>query len=203
MKDILKEDKTFRYYCLTANILSLSIVLIPFYLPTLVRIFHIESNFIGTIVLLQMGGMLLSNIIWPRIVKPLGFKGLLKIQSVGGFIIPIGMVIALLSGSGQWLVYLVFPLLGTLASAHKMSGEAVLVQISDEKKRALYSGIFGAINLTSAMAPLLIGFLLRQITYYWIFLILGFVSLTAISLINKMVCPVDVIKAREDMIGNS
>jgi len=203
MKDILKEDTTFRYYCFTANILSMGIVLIPFYLPTLVRKFDIPSNFIGTIVLLQMSGMLLSNLIWPRIVKPLGFKGLLKIQSVAGFIIPLTMVLSLNLGAGMWLVYIIFPLLGSLASAHKMSGEAVLVQISDDNKRALYSGIYGAINLTSAIAPLLIGLLLNYLSYQWIFIFFGIICLAAIPNINRMVCPVDIQKAREDMISGN
>jgi MFS family permease len=203
MKKILKEDHTFRYYCLSANILSMGIVLIPFYLPTLVRQFNIPSGFIGTIVLLQMSGMLLSNLIWPRIVKPLGFKGLLKIQSLAGFVIPLLMISLLTAGAGKWIVYLIFPLLGSLSSAHKMSGEAVLVQISNEKKRALYSGIYGAINLTSAMAPLLIGILLKLLPFQWIFLLFGVFCLAAIPFISKMVCPVDVRKAQDDMIGNN
>jgi len=203
MKMILKEDHTFRSYCLTANILSMGIVLIPFYLPTLVHQFNIQPSFIGTIVLLQMSGMVLSNLIWPRIVKPLGFKGLLKIQSIAGFSIPILMILLLTGGAGKWIVYLIFPLLGSLSSAHKMSGEAVLVQISNKKKRALYSGIYGALSLTSAMAPLLIGILLKLLPFQWIFLFIGVFCLAAIPFINKMICPVDVIKAREDMIGNN
>ncbi len=202
MKKILKEDRTFRNYCITANILSMGIVLIPFYLPTLVREFNIESGFIGTIVLLQMSGMLLSNIFWPKIVKPLGFKGLLKIQSIAGFAIPLTMVILITAGAGIWLVYLIFPLLGSLASAHKMSGEAVLVQVSNEEKRALYSGIYGAMNLTSAMVPLIIGLLLRGFPFQWTFLIVGSFCLTAIPFINKMICPVDATKARDDMRGS-
>ncbi|MBI9097486.1 MAG: MFS transporter [Spirochaetaceae bacterium] len=202
MKRILKEDSTFRNYCFTANILSMGIVLIPFYLPTLMHQFNIPSAFIGTIVLLQMGGMLLSNLIWPRIVKPLGFKGLLKIQSAAGFLIPIIMLSSITAGAGQWIVYIIFPLLGILASAHKMSGEAVLVQISDENKRALYSGIFGAINLTSALAPLLIGLLLKHFSFYRVFSALAFLCLTALPFISRMVCPVDVRKAKEDMISS-
>lgn len=202
MKDILREDRTFRYYCLTANTLSMGIVLIPFYLPSLLHHFKLDSNYIGTIVLLQMSGMLLSNLIWPRIVKPLGFKGLLKIQAIGGFIIPVFLITAIYFNVGYRIIFIIFPLLGSLASAHKMSGEAVLVQISDEKKRALYSGIYGAINLTSALVPILIGFLLKLISFSWIFVILGILCLGALPFINQMVCPVDVKKAQDDMIQN-
>ena len=155
---ILKEDPTFRSYCLAANLLTLSITMIPFYLPSLVRHFTLPPGFIGTIVLLQMGGMVLSNLLWPRIIGPLGFKGLLKIQAAASFLIPLSLSLALAAGGGEWLVFLLFPLLGAQAGAHKMSGEAVLVQISHEDKRALYSGIYGALNLTSAAAPPAAGF---------------------------------------------
>lgn len=202
MKGIFREDHTFRNFCLTTNILSMAIVLIPFYLPSLVRWFQAPPAFVGTIVLLQMGGMLLSNMIWPKIVKPLGFKGILRIEAAGGFLIPLFMAAALRSGAGQWLLYVLFPLLGALSSAHRMSTEAALVQISDGNKRALYSGIYGAVNLTSALAPLIFGFLLKNFSFILLFPLLGILSLSALPLISRMVCPVDVRKAREDMIGS-
>ena len=202
MFSILKNDRTFRNFCITANLLAMSIVLIPFYLPTIVRHYQIDSSFIGTVVLLQMSGMLLSNLLWPKIIKPLGFKGLLKIQSVAGFIIPLTLVFSLYAGAGQWIVYGIFPLLGALSGAQKMNGEAVLVQVSDENKRALYSGVYGALNLTSALVPLLIGFLLRKSSFSPVFTILGLVCLSALPFISRMVCPVDIKKAKEDMIQN-
>ncbi|MDA3956200.1 MFS transporter [Oceanispirochaeta sp.] len=202
MKVILREDKTFRSYCIAINMLSLSIVVIPFYLPSLMRHFSLTSEIIGTIVLLQMGGMVLSNLIWPRIIKPLGFKGLLKIQALVSLLIPLLMSILLFSGLGSWVIFLIFPLLGALAGAHKMCGEAVLVQISKEDQRALYSGIFGALNLSSALAPLLVGFLLGHVSFLLLFPIMGLISLGAVPVINTMVCPVDVRKAKDDMISS-
>ncbi|QEN06648.1 MFS transporter [Oceanispirochaeta crateris] len=203
MKVILKEDRTFRFYCIAINLLSLSIVIIPFYLPSLMRHFSLSPQIIGTIVLLQMGGMVLSNLIWPKIIKPLGFKGLLKIQATASLFIPFLLTILLVSGIGPGVIYVVFPLLGALAGAHKMCGEAVLVQISQEDRRALYSGIYGALNLSSAVAPLILGFLLRDITFLLLFPILGVFSLLAIPIVNKMICPIDVVKAQDDMISRS
>lgn len=200
IKDILREDTSFRYYCITANLLTVSIVLIPFYLPSLVRTFSLPSSYVGTIVLLQMGGMLLSNFLWPKIIGSLGFKGLLKIQSIASLLIPLSLSLLLFTGQGQWVVYLIFPFLGALSGAHKMTGEAVLVQISREDRRALYSGIYGALNLSSALAPLLFGFLLRSADFRLLFPVIGILSLSALFVINKMVCPVDINKAKKDII---
>ncbi|MBF9015797.1 MULTISPECIES: MFS transporter [unclassified Oceanispirochaeta] len=201
IREILSEDISFRYYCIVANLLTVSIVLIPFYLPSLLRTFNLPSSYVGTIVLLQMGGMLLSNFLWPKIIGPLGFKGLLKIQSIASLLIPLTLSILLFSGQGLWVLYLIFPMLGALSGAHKMSGEAVLVQISREDKRALYSGIYGALNLSSALAPLLFGLLLRSVDFRLFFPVIGILSLSALFVINKMICPVDVKKAKDDMIG--
>ncbi len=200
--NILKEDKTFRSYCIIANLLTLSISSIPFYVPSLARHYLLEPNSIGTIVLLQMSGMVLSNFLWPRIISPLGFKGLLKIQAAGSFLIPLLLSLFLLRESGSWVIYGIFPLLGALAGAHKMSAEAVLVQISHKDKRALYSGIYGALNLTSALAPLILGVLIKAISFLYLFPLVGIVSAAAYPLISSMICPVDVRKAKSDMIQN-
>lgn len=201
--EILREDRTFRFYCISANLLTVSIVLIPFYLPSLLKTFDLPSYFVGTIVLLQMGGMLFSNFFWPGLVKALGFKGLLKIQSTASVVIPVLMSLLLLTEQGVWIVFLIFPLLGALSGAHKMSGEAVLVQISKEDKRALYSGIYGALNLSSALAPLAFGLVLSSGDFRLIFPLIGLISFSAVFVINKMICPVDIEKARDDMIGAS
>ncbi len=199
---ILREDRTFRHYCVAVNLLTLSIAVIPFYVPALIRHFSLNSDFIGTIVLLQMGGMVLSNLLWPGIIEPLGFKGLLKIQAAGSFLIPLFLAVSLFLSQGRWILYCVFPMEGALAGAHKMSGEAVLVQISHKEKRPLYSGIYGALNLASALAPLLLGVLLKKISFPVLFPAVGLLSLLSFPFISSMVCPVDTERARRDMIGN-
>ncbi|MBI9107435.1 MAG: MFS transporter [Spirochaetales bacterium] len=199
MFKILKSDQTFRNYALTANLLSASIVMIPFYMKIFITSYEIKNEFIGTIVLLQIGGMVLSNLIWPRIVKPLGFKGLLRTQAVLGGILPFLTAVAVSAGADYRIIYIIVPLLGAASGAHKMSSEAVLVQISPDDKRALYSGIYGALNLTSALFPLLLAALLSVSSWIIILPAAGILPVLSLLPIRKMVCPVDIEKAKDSM----
>lgn len=199
MFHILKSDKTFRNYAITANLLSSSIVMIPFYMKIFITSYVIENDFIGTIVLLQIGGMVVSNLVWPQIVKPLGFKGLMRTQAVLGGLLPIITAAAVAAGADYRIIYFIVPILGAMAGAYKMSSEAVLVQISPDDKRALYSGIYGALSLTSALFPLLIAAVLSLLSWMIILPIAGILPIMALFSINKMVCPVDVKRAKEIM----
>ena len=197
MSVILSKDKTFRNYAITANLLSSSIVMIPFYMKIFISEYDIDGSFIGNIVLLQIGGMILSNFLWPRIIKPLGFKGLLRIQAVLGTVMPLLMVILVFSGTGYRVIFFIVPVLGAMSGAHKMSSEAVLVQISPDDKRPLYSGIYGALNLTSAVFPLAAAALISITDWRIIFPAAAVLPLFAFIPIKKMICPVDIEKARE------
>ncbi|HAK46040.1 MAG TPA: hypothetical protein DCO79_09015 [Spirochaeta sp.] len=197
MAEILKKDSTFRNYAITANLLSSSIVLIPFYMKIFISSYEIDNTFIGTIVLLQTGGMILSNLIWPRIVKPLGFKGLMRIQSVLGFTMPLFIAASVAGGLGYRVIYVIAPLLGAMASAYRISAEAVLVQISPDDKRALYSGIYGALNLSAAVFPMIIAALISIVGWKIIIPAAAAFPLAALIPISKMICPVDIEQARE------
>jgi hypothetical protein len=86
----------------------------------------------------------------------IGIQGLLFILASLGTILPI---LALIFGT--WLpvpFYLaVFLISGSAISAQKMSSEAVLVEITSDTDRVLYTGIIGTLNLTVALLPILIG----------------------------------------------
>ncbi len=194
---ILTRDRTFRNYAVSANLLSSSIVMLPFYIKIFITEYRLDSAFIGNIVLLQIGGMIVSNLFWPRIIKPLGFKGVLKTQAILGALMPLCMVIFISAGMDFRIIYFIVPVLGAMNGAHKMSSEAVLVQISPDDKRSLYSGIFGALNLTSAVFPILAAALISAAGWKIIFVLVALLPLTSLIPISRMVCPIDIKKARE------
>ncbi len=191
MREILKTDHTFRNYTITANLLSSAIVMIPFYIPSFMKEYKISGDFIGVIVLLQIGGMVISNLIWPSAVRKAGFKGMLRIQSIMGFALPVAAAVMTAVGAGRVTMFIIIPLLGALAGAQKMSSEAVLVQISPDGKRALYSGIYGALNLTAALFPLLLAPALTFFGWKAVFPAAALLPLAALLSIRKMICPVD------------
>lgn len=58
---------------------------------------------------------------------------------------------------------------GITLSARKMSFEGLLIEITNEKNRALYTGTAGALNLVTALLPLLMGSLVNFVGFTIIF----------------------------------
>ena len=76
----------------------------------------------------------------------------------------------------QYIFVVVFFLSGAGMSAQKIAQEGVLIEISENDNRALYSGIRGAFNLSIAIFPLISGFVISWLGYTPVF-ILGSVAL--------------------------
>ena len=88
-----------------------------------------------------------------------------------------------------------FFLNGAALSAQKITMEGALNEISNETNRALYSGIFGTLNLSLALMPLLSGKLIGFIGFEMIFIIYPFITFTALLITRKIICPIDKIEA--------
>lgn len=86
---------------------------------------------------------------------------------------------------------ILFFLIWASFSAYKISSESILIEISDEKNRPLYSGIYGTLNLTMAIFPLIIGLLIANFGFSFVFLISSMLTFSAVIFLKKMVCPVD------------
>jgi hypothetical protein len=90
--------------------------------------------------------------------------------------------------------YILFLLNGSAISAHKIAYEGVLIQISNEANRPLYTGIFGTLNLTAILFPILTGNIFVNFGYVLPFLLFPAVTLSALLFVNRMICPVDLEK---------
>lgn len=187
---ILKGDANLRLYIIVANLLGLGTTFIPFYIALARLRYGLDPRMIGNILLLQIGGMVLSNLLWRWVVKHRGFKGVLLFQALMGIVLPLAAWS--LSRYLPLAFYLpLFLVSGAAVGAQKIAAEAVLVEISHDKNRALYSGIYGAMSLTVVIFPLLQGWLLGRIGYFFVCLGVSLAALAALPFIGRMVCPVD------------
>ena len=85
----------------------------------------------------------------------------------------------------------VFTLTGLYLGAQKVTSEAVLMEISNDHNRALYTGVFGTFNLTLALAPVVMGALVMLLGFTPVFLAASAAAVLAFPLTRGMVCPVD------------
>lgn len=187
---ILRTDATLRNYILASNLLGLGVTLVPFYVALCRIRVGLTGADLGTLLLVQIVAMVTSNLIWSRVARRGGFKGVLRwlilIAATGP------MVALLLSTDALSAAFpLIFLLSGAAHSADHIASDAVLIEITSDENRATYSGIFGTLNLTRALFPVANGALLATIGYDAVFIAVGIIALFALPLLRGMVCPVD------------
>ncbi len=185
-----KRNSNLKYFVIAANLIGLTFVLIPFYLGFIQRNYSITPGEIGKFLLVQITGMILSNLLWHRVIKKLSFKGLLNISVVLLSLLPL-LALALNYFNNINFYYLLFLFAGSAISAQRIALDGVIIEITNEANRPLYTGIFGTLNFTSAAAPILLGILFMTAGYTVIFIVLSLITLFALTIIKKMVCPID------------
>jgi len=187
---LLRGDRNLRRYIAAANLLGLGTVLLPFYVALARRSYGLDQDFLGNLIFIQIGGMIAGNLIWPRVVRARGFKGMMAVWSILGVLVPLTAVV--LAGRIPRSFFLgIFTLTGLYLGAQKVTSDAVLMEITDDGNRALYTGVFGTFNLTLALAPVLMGALVMVLGFAPIFTAASLAALLALPLTRGMVCPVD------------
>ena len=186
----IRRNSNLKYFIVIANLLGLTFVLIPFYLGFIRTNYSITPAIIGRFLTVQIVGMILSNFLWRNVVKSLSFKGMLNITVILLSALPL-LALALSSRDSLVPYYGLFFIAGAALSAQKIALSGVLIEITNETNRPLYTGIFGTFNVTSAIIPVLLGFAFVRLGYPVIFIALSLLTLSSLVIIKKMVCPVD------------
>ncbi len=188
---MLSADHNLAHYIIVTNMLGYSVVLLPFYLTLARKQYEIPGSLVGNLLLLQILGMIISSsLVWPSMVKKRGFKGILFFWAYLSAVLP---CIALLVSSffPSWAYVPIFVFSGISVSAYKITSEAVLIEISTDDNRALYSGIIGTLSLSVALFPLISGALINVLGYFPVFVTGSLLALGSTVFIRRMRCPVD------------
>ena len=188
--EVLRKDRNLRMYLFYVNGVGFHVALIPFYVALAKTRYFLDPSLAGNLLFVQILGMIAASLLWPRIVAKGGFKSILKVWSLLSFLLP---PLALAVSRFLPLPFYIglFALTGAAVGARKVSQEAVVVELSTEENRVLYTGIIGTLNLSIAIFPILIGGLLRLLGYTPVFLGVAALALAARLILPRLVCPVD------------
>jgi len=74
----IKANANLKYFVLSSNLIGFTFVLIPFYIGYIKNGYTLNEGEIGTFLMLQISGMILSNLLWHKLVKRFSFKGMLR-----------------------------------------------------------------------------------------------------------------------------
>jgi len=163
----LKRCSNLRNYILFTNSTGFGLILIPFYVLLARTSFGLRGEDVGNFLLFQMVGMLGAGFFWNFFLQRRGLKNLLKLCVRIGGVLP--LLALLLSHTNPLLFSLLFLFSGLTLSARKMSFEWLLIEITESDNRALFTGISGALNLVTALFPLLLGPLITVLGFLPVF----------------------------------
>ena len=184
IKNIRTTDRNLYYYTLFLNLSAFSQTIIPFYVALAKKDFGLTGAEVGSYMLLQIIGMIIATPLWYLISKKGSFKRIIKYCLILASVIPVYAIIS--SGIGSGFFAFTFLMTGFGLSARKIAVEALLIEISDDHNRALYSGISGAFSIVSAVFPIISGILIRSFGYDLIFIAVSVLIFLAILPLNKI-----------------
>lgn len=187
---VLRSDPNLRSYLWFVNGIGFHVALIPFYVALAKQRYFLDPALAGNLLFVQIIGMISASLAWPIIVKRGGFKRILRLWSGLSFVLPLTAL--LVSRLLPLPVYIgLFLLTGTVISARTVSQDAVIVELSTEENRVLYTAIIGTLNLSVAVFPIVIGTLIGLLGYTPVFIVVALLAGAARFALRHLVCPVD------------
>ncbi len=179
----LRDDRELRRYIFVVNLTGFGLTLMPFYVMLAKAHYGLTGRQVGTYLLVQIVGMIVSNLLWAWVVKRYGFRGVIRGCIACGASLP---VLALLLVRGPLVVFLfVFFLMGVALSARKIAFDGLFIEITTDENRALHKGIVGTTSLSMALFPLFAGVLIGSVGYAPVFLLGSLLVASAFPLLAE------------------
>ncbi|HKL59027.1 MAG TPA: MFS transporter [Sphaerochaeta sp.] len=182
---VIKNDKNMRLYLLLINTSGVILSTIPFLILFGRTKFSIDGSLIGTFLLIQMVGSLATNTLLSFFSKGQQYRGLLYLFVGLGASIPL---IALLASPSQVTFSLVFLLTGSSVALYQIIAPGVLLEISTDENRPLYSGLAGAGSIMNILYPILAGALVAAIGYVAVFILTSLYILLGLYAVRNIQC---------------
>ena len=187
LPDRLRADKNLRNYIYMINFSGFGLTLLPFYVVLAKESYGLTGKQVGTYLLLQITGMILSNLIWARVVKKRGFRGVFKCCIILWTILPILAIT--LAHFSIYMYLVVFFLSGFSISARNISSEGIFIEITTDENRALHKGMVGATSLSIAIFPIMAGWFIGHLGFGLIFLMSSVMAGTSYYFVNNLEIP--------------
>ncbi len=190
-KKIFTEDRNVRYFLFLINAGGLGLTVVPFYVALAKESMGLSARTVGNFLLLQIIGMLISNLLWNFLVKRGNYKRLVKVWAIIGFFIPF---LALLFGgklglkASSTLYPFIFLISGFNISAYQIAVPGILLEISHEENRVLYTALSGAGSITTIVVPLISGVLISTLGYHLVFVVTAFSVLSTFFFASRLNC---------------
>ena len=179
-----KTNKRLTSYLLLINTQGIALVLMPFLILYAKQVFGADSQNIGNYLLLKvLGGVMTGSIMFyfARIIR---YQYILYSTSLLALLISVFILIF----PGEILFPYIFLFGGLVYAFHRIAVSGVLLEVTTNKNRALYTGLSGAGNILPTLFPLLGGWIIKHFGFSPFFLIVVITLLISFYYIYRLDC---------------
>ncbi len=181
----ISQNSNLKNYLFIINLLGLGFSFIPFMILFAKKNFELSAGLIGNILLFKIIGMLITSLILYKRSKQFEYKKLLYFSFVFGASLPI---LSLIFSNNYFVYQLIFVLSGVFITAFGIARNGILVEISSNENRAIYTGISGAGSILPTIFPLIAGVLISVWGYNITFIVVSLIVFTSFVFIRKLNC---------------
>ena len=180
----IQSNSKLRYYLGFVNTLGISIAIFPFLILYAKENFQVGSSDIGRFLIFKVAGVVATGMLLFLLSKKIRYRYLLYSNVLLALFIPF-YVMALNGSSGFFCVFIVG---GIVYALYTISTNGVLLEVSDNQNRALYTGIAGAGNIIPTLFPISAGWIIKVYGFNIFFIIFMAVVTFSLFFIYKLHC---------------
>jgi MFS family permease len=180
----LRNNKRLVYFLGWVNTMGISITLLPFAMLYAKEIFQAQSHETGTFLFYKVLGSVSIGTLLFIFSRRFKYRYLLY----GNVLVALMIPLILLLSNAMPPFRLIFLIGGIVFSAYTVSMSGVLLEISANENRALYTGIAGAGNILPALFPLLGGWIIERFGFQAFFVLFIVMVLSSLFFIYQLNC---------------
>ena len=180
----IRTSKKLKYYLLVVNTQGVSLALMPFLILYAKEVSNATGSDIGSYLIFKViGGVLVGALLFYHSRK-VRYQHLLYLTSILAFMIPLFMLIV----PGHFLLNLSFLAGGIVFTLHTIAASGVLLEVSTDENRPLYTGIVGAGSVLPIIFPLVSSWIIHQFGFSLFFIAFMFIISFSFYFIFKLDC---------------
>jgi len=184
VKTEITQNRKLGYFLGFINTMGISLSLLPFIILYAKEFYHTQSADTGLFLLYKVIGSVGAGFILFALARKYKYLYLLYGSAALAFILP--LFILLSSGIPSFVS--IFFIGGIIFTAYSISMNGVLLEVSGNENRALYTGIAGAGNILPALFPLLSGWIIEQFGFKPFLILFMVIILSSLFFIYKIGC---------------
>ena len=184
IREEIRTNKKFANYLMLVNTQGIVLALMPFLILFAKENFSAGNEAVRTFLIFKVtGGVIIGSFLF-YYARRLRYQNLLYLTSFLAFLVPVYVLIIPTFN----IYFLSFLGTGFAYTLHKVAIEGVLLEVSNSKNRALYTGLSGAGSILPAVFPLLGGWLIDQFGFPLFFGLFMGIMLSSVYFIYKLNC---------------